>query len=138
MYCSFSLQSCLHWTLKSGRAGESADGDCLRDGVLGEGAWLQAPPGVCRGCICQAVCGRRAVCPGPWGCASSSTQTPVAGACPSVRCRSWQRPSPPCQPRRPAQFGIGPNRLNHSLVLHVYKKYIQKLRPYTLPLVSKA
>ena len=29
-----------------------------------------------------------------------------------------------------------PNRLNHSLVLLVYKKYIPKLRPYTLPLVS--
>ena len=28
------------------------------------------------------------------------------------------------------------NRLHHSLVLHVYKKYLPKLRLYTLPLVS--
>ena len=34
------------------------------------------------------------------------------------------------------QFGVRTNRLNHSLVLNVYKKYIPKLRPYTLPLVS--
>ena len=36
----------------------------------------------------------------------------------------------------PMQFGVRPNRLHHSLVLHVYKKYIPKLRLYTLPLVS--
>ena len=34
------------------------------------------------------------------------------------------------------QFGVRPNRLNHSLILHVYKKYIPKLSSYTLPLVS--
>ena len=34
------------------------------------------------------------------------------------------------------QFGVRPNRLQHSLLHHVYKKYIPKLRSYTLPLVS--
>ena len=38
----------------------------------------------------------------------------------------------------PMQFGVRPNRLLHSLVLHVYKKYITKLRLYTLFLVSLA
>ena len=32
--------------------------------------------------------------------------------------------------------GVRPNRLHHSLILHVYKKNIPKLRLYTLPLVS--
>ena len=36
----------------------------------------------------------------------------------------------------PMQFGVRPNRLGHSLVLHVYKKYIPKLRLYTLFLVA--
>ena len=35
------------------------------------------------------------------------------------------------------QFGVRPNRLNQSLVLHVYKKYMPKLRPYTLPLAPR-
>ena len=34
------------------------------------------------------------------------------------------------------QFGVRPKRLHHSLVHDVYMKYIQKLRSYTLPLVS--
>ena len=36
------------------------------------------------------------------------------------------------------QIGVRPSRLQHSLVHHVYKKYIPKLRSYTLPLVSYA
>ena len=31
-------------------------------------------------------------------------------------------------------FGVRPNRLHHSLVKHVYNKYIPKLRSYTFPL----
>ena len=36
------------------------------------------------------------------------------------------------------QIGVRSSRLQHSLVHPVYKKYIQKLRSYTLPLVSLA
>ena len=34
------------------------------------------------------------------------------------------------------QIGVRPSRLQHSLLLHVCKKYIPKLRSYTLPMVS--
>ena len=34
------------------------------------------------------------------------------------------------------QFGVRSNRLHHSLVHHVCKKYLPKLRSYTLPLIS--
>ena len=36
------------------------------------------------------------------------------------------------------QFGVRPNRFLHSLVHHVYKKYIPNLMSYTLSLVSYA
>ena len=36
------------------------------------------------------------------------------------------------------QIGVGRSRLHHSLVHHVYNKYIEKLRSYTLLLVSQA
>ena len=36
------------------------------------------------------------------------------------------------------QIGVRPSRLHHSLVHHVYNKYIPKLRSYTSLLVSQA